>query len=493
MNLKFASGLKVAKALGYTGPETHADIVKFLSQSDATVQTPKGDVLAKALTIQQPDSKTVVVAEVDEATEMSEDSMKSIKKAGKTYTAEEVDNLVRTRIDDALASIRKDARPTGVEVSGGESVEHVVYNDRAKDGKTAFKNAKTAEIFLSMAVLKSGAGRRLEGGAEVTKNAENVLKRFCPDVYKDYSTGIGSVDVLTAPLISSDVIRLFNEYGDMASVANVINSADNQEVTRWRNMTETRAVTYPNENATATTADTDFRQYKTVNRMAMLLSKISLSAIKFSSLSLADEIARDFARDFAYAEDNAAINGDGTSTYGGNIGILSQFATIGVGSAAGATVGGANWGAHTLDHFATLMGLLPRYAARRNPVFVCSQSFYETCMMKLARAAGGVTMNEVAAYAGEAGPRFFGRPVVTCELMNQTSAAAANTIDCLYGDFSLGLDLVRGSGVQIETDLSSGFTTASANVRGLFWHGTQAAHGIGTASARGPIVALYQS
>ena len=492
MQITQKRALAIAKALGYTGGDAASDVSKFLADADQMVKISESPtaISTKALLVNQADAKSVTVTQIDDGEEMAEESYAASAKKSKTLTADDVDAIVKSRIDDVAKQFA--ARPS-LEVTGGESVEHVLYNDLAKDGKTAFKNAKTAEIFLSMAVLKSGAGNRLDGGAEIAKNAKETLKKFAPDVHKDYSTGVGSVDVLVAPLISGDIIRLFNSFGDMASVSNVITSANDQEVIRYRNMTETRAVTYPNENTTVTTTDTDFRAYATRLRMAMLLSKVSLSALKFSRLSLADEIATDFARDFAYAEDNAALNGDGTSTYGGNIGVLGQFAAIGVGSAAGATVGGANWGAHTLDHFATLMGLLPRYAARRNPVFVCSQAFYETCMMKLARAAGGVTMNEVAAYAGEAGPRFCGRPVVTCELMNQTSAAAANTIDCLYGDFSLGLDLVRGGGVQIETDLSSGFTTASANVRGLFWHGIQAAHGIGTTSARGPIVALYQS
>ena len=346
MQITQKRALAIAKALGYTGGDAVSDVSKFLADTDQMVKISESPtaISTKALLVNQSDAKSVTVTQIDDGDGMAEESYSASAKKAKTITADDVSAIVKSHIDDVAKQFA--ARPT-LEVTGGESVEHAVYNDQAKEGKTAFKNAKTAEIFLSMAVLKSGAGNRFEGGAEITKNAKETLKKFAPDVHKDYSTGVGSVDVLVAPMISGDIIRLFNSFGDMAAVSNVITSANDQEVIRYRNMTETRAVTYPNENTTVTTTDTDFRAYATRLRMAMLLSRVSLSALKFSRLSLADEIATDFARDFAYAEDNAALNGDGTSTYGGNIGVLGQFAAIGVGSAAGATVGGANWGAHT--------------------------------------------------------------------------------------------------------------------------------------------------
>ena len=490
MNLKFASGLKVAKALGYTGPETHADIVKFLSQSDATVQTPKGDVLAKALTIQQPDSKTVVVAEVDEATEMSEDSMKSIKKAGKTYTAEEVDNLVRTRIDDALASIRKDARPTGVEVSGGESAEYAAYN--AKPDRTrVFKSAKEADLFISGLTLAGSLGNTFKNN-DVKDRALVTLKRFMPDLAKDYTSGVGSVDALMVPVFGTDVIRLFNSFGKMASVANVVTMTDSNEFTRIRNLTETIAVSYPPEVTQVTSTDADLRLYTARTKQAMLRSVVSLTALRYSRLSLADEIARTFANSFQRAEDNAAINGDGTSSFGGIVGLDTQFRALGLNNTGGRVLGGGNWAAYTRAVFETALSRAPAYANEAGLYWACCNAFFEGVMKPIARAAGGNAVDDISNWSGN-GAKFLGRPVILSEVINSNADTGTSTIDCYLGNFNLGLDLIRSSGMEIETDLSSGFNTATANIRGLLYHGAQCAHGVGTASAAGPIVALYQN
>ncbi len=45
----------------------------------------------------------------------------------------------------------------------------------------------------------------------------------------------------------------------------------------------------------------------------------------------------------------------------------------------------------------------------------------------------------------------------------------------------------------VEADPSAGFTTAATFIRGLFWHGVQCEHGVGSATVAGPIVCGYSS
>jgi hypothetical protein len=123
-------------------------------------------------------------------------------------------------------------------------------------------------------------------------------------------------------------------------------------------------------------------------------------------------------------------------------------------------------------------------------VWLTTQEFYEGTMMPLARAVGGVTAEEIANFNQA---RFLGHPVVTTPLMNTNSDVTAATIDVYLGNFSLGLDLGRGSGMLVEADPSAGFTTAATFIRGLFWHGVQCEHGVGSATVAGPIVCGYSS
>jgi HK97 family phage major capsid protein len=486
--ITFAGAVKVAKALGYAGPEKFEDVTKFLSESDGKVLVKGDELMAKALLVQQPDAKTVVVAQVDDGDMAVEDSAKTNKSA-KSVSLDEVENIVRSRIDDAFVKSGK-AEPV---VTGGESVEYAEYNANANK---VFKDAKHADLFLAGVMLGKDVTKGIgntEHGREVVKRSLDTLKRFAPNVHKDYSTGVGSLDIMTLPGVNADVIRLFNEFGDIAPIANVVSQPNDQEINRWRNLTERRSVTYPNENTQPTSAaDSDWRSYTTRLRMAMSLTRVSLSASRFSRLSIADEVARDFAQDFAAAEDDAALNGTGTSAYGGMIGLATQFGSVGFGTARGAVSAGTNWAAYSLTTFQTIKSRLPRYAYRRGagPVWLTTQDFYEGTMMPLARAAGGVTAEEIANFNQA---RFLGHPVVTTPLMNTNSDVSTATIDVYLGNFSLGLDLGRGSGMLVEADPSAGFTTAATFIRGLFWHGVQCEHAVGSATVAGPIVCGYSS
>jgi HK97 family phage major capsid protein len=101
-----------------------------------------------------------------------------------------------------------------------------------------------------------------------------------------------------------------------------------------------------------------------------------------------------------------------------------------------------------------------------------------------------VTYKETVEY-GEV-MMFMGRPVVLNNVMNSTDAAAANTIDILYGDVSLGVDF--GDRMSLEIDISDQvyWTSNGIGVKGTVRHDVNV-HDIGSTSRVGPIVALYQS
>ena len=65
------------------------------------------------------------------------------------------------------------------------------------------------------------------------------------------------------------------------------------------------------------------------------MTRMSTELAEDAAINVADDLAREMAYAFATAEDAAGWNGDGTSTYGGIMGMRTKFAA-GVGSFVGA-------------------------------------------------------------------------------------------------------------------------------------------------------------
>jgi HK97 family phage major capsid protein len=169
--------------------------------------------------------------------------------------------------------------------------------------------------------------------------------------------------------------------------------------------------------------------------------------------------------EMAYAlaakEDAEAINGDGTTTYGGVTGLLSALGSAGVSQAA---TGHDTWAELDVADITAWMGLLPdKYS--RNPKIICSRAFYTTVLFRLMAQAGGNTFASMQ--AGVSGANFFGIPVLFTDQMPRTTAAA--TVCALYGTFEMGAILGERTGVAMARSDEYAFlndvTTVKATTR----------------------------
>jgi HK97 family phage major capsid protein len=505
MKIKLKNFLAMAAKAGYTGTDLSPDTVKSWLISENTAFNINGQTIhAKALIVEQPEPNTVVVTYTDDdAGELPPVNMETTMKAA------DIDLRVKSAVEAALkanGAYNKSPAPADISVTGGESADHAVYNRRAKAGKTAFSSALAAEAFVTSFLDRTNLLEQAKAGNEQKAIQAARVKHFRETLRgKDYSTNAGSLDVLLGTLYVPDLIELVDTYGSIAALANQIQSDRDADIVRYRNTTERRRVSYPEENAAPATVDQAFVAHRMRLKLGLSVSRVSLSALKFSRTRLADDLARGFARDFAGQEDDAICNADGTSTYGNMVGLSGLFRGAGgsgltLATARNAVVGGANWGAHTIAQFNDVASKIPEFARNGNLNWVCSVDFYELCMKRLALAVGGVTASEVARFNDR---NFLGYPVVVTPVMNRTSAAANETIDCYFGNFNFGVDLARGDSLQIDVDYSRGFDTASAYVRGMMHHDILAAHGVGPTAAAftanpvgvqtGCIACLYQS
>jgi HK97 family phage major capsid protein len=189
---------------------------------------------------------------------------------------------------------------------------------------------------------------------------------------------------------------------------------------------------------------------------------------------------------FAKKEDECGIDGDGTSTYGGMVGIRTKMIDGNHnGSRVEFTAAADNWSELDAGDLVDMMSVLPKYA-EANAKWYCSPRCKAAVFDRLAMAAGGNTVTDfgrgpVAAYAGY--------PIVTGVAMPSDDAAAAldATIMLLFGDLrqSTTFGERRGITIRVSADRYLEYDQIAIQATERF---DIVNHDIGGTSARGPIV-----
>lgn len=161
-------------------------------------------------------------------------------------------------------------------------------------------------------------------------------------------------------------------------------------------------------------------------------------------LNVADAFAASCAQKFAYEEDNAGFNGDGTSTYGG---IVGAGAALGAGAAQTAT-GQTTVSALTMAVFENAVGKLPEYPGMQ-PAWYFHKQVWAGGPQRLLDAVGGVTMAEVTAGAPKT---LLGYPVRFAQVLN--SAPSSSGIFGYFGDLRMAAIMGRRRGLSLKVDSS---------------------------------------
>lgn len=209
-----------------------------------------------------------------------------------------------------------------------------------------------------------------------------------------------------------------------------------------------------------------------------------------SVLSLADDLANEMAYAFALKEDQCGFVGDGTSAYGGILGVINRFAT---GSYAGSvyqspTAGHSLYSALTLSDFHGVTGLLPLYARPRAKWYM-SQAAYSTACERLMYAGGG---NTVSTIGGGTGPSFLGFPVEISQVMNTTLTSQTSTYVLFFGDLSLAACMGTRRDITVDTSNQVRWTQDQMAIKASQRFDI-VVHDTGSASAPGPVVCLETS
>jgi HK97 family phage major capsid protein len=230
--------------------------------------------------------------------------------------------------------------------------------------------------------------------------------------------------------------------------------------------------------------------------IARMTNQLNADAV----ISIGDTLAGEIAYAFSLKEDQCGFNGDGTSTYGGMVGIRTLLTSIdGAGTdSAGLKIQGTSntWSAQVMADFHAVVGKLPLYADTPNTTWVCHKTYYSEVMQKLELAAGGATATEIATGDRRPRPLFLGYPVTFSQVF--PSVTATSGVTAVLGDFTLGA--LFGDRQQTNIAFSehasiggeSVFERAQIAVRGTERFDLNV-HGYGDATTPGPIVGLATS
>ena len=178
------------------------------------------------------------------------------------------------------------------------------------------------------------------------------------------------------------------------------------------------------------------------------LCKISSELDEDAVIAVGDMVTSSMAYAMADAVDSAAFLGDGTSTYGGVVGLKNAIhANATVTSATG------NDAANNQDlvDFEAVAGAYPDYPGASPRWFMSKPVFYASAA-RLADAAGGNTNQTIAGGASET--TFLGYPVTFVSVMTKTTTTLASTIIAYFGDLRLGASYGtrRGPRTEVSTE-----------------------------------------
>lgn len=240
-------------------------------------------------------------------------------------------------------------------------------------------------------------------------------------------------------------------------------------------------VYYPGEGGEISLSDLTLNQIKLSAKKAGILTALSSEVDEDAVSTLASLITEEIAYAFADAEDREGFNGDGTSTFGGTVGLKNALQA---GSVATAATGNVSPSTLDLADWRKALGKLPRFPGMV-PVWFMHSTVYHEGAALLMDAAGGNTSSDIANGTAE---QFLGYPVQFVQTMDDASAAAGSIL-AYVGDLRMTSTMGTRRGVTIASDTSVYFTSDQIAVRATQRYDINI-HERGTATAAGPMIAL---
>ena len=307
-------------------------------------------------------------------------------------------------------------------------------------------------------------------------------KQFCADngIRNAMSTGDNTLGGFLVPEpMEAAIIELREQFGVARQNSRVWPMSDS--VTIVPKLAGEVTGYYVGEGSTITASDMTVQQVKLDAKKLAAMVVVSSELSEDSVISVAEMVSRSVAYTMAVKEDEALFLGDGTSTYGGIVGLAGALAA---GSLVTAT-SNQTFSALTFANFESVVGACKMYSGIQ-PRWYISNAGWSASMQRLANAAGGVTMAELA---GGMSRSFLGYPVVVSQVLNSALTGTTGLRACYFGDLTMGSYLGTRRGISIALDSSRYFELDQVAIKATQRFDINV-HDRGTASASGGIIGL---
>jgi HK97 family phage major capsid protein len=306
-------------------------------------------------------------------------------------------------------------------------------------------------------------------------------KRWCQD-HDIESRALGeSVNsaggVFVPEIASGQVVRLVEENSVWPAAMQLV-QMPSDTVTAVKRLSGVTA-SWTSENAEVSASDPSATDIRLVARKLTVSTRVS-NELLADAAAVGDWVIAEFATAISDKLDQAAVNGDGSNTYGGVYGVAQKILTN-AGSYHTADTNNDEFSELTVADFLGVVAKLPTYVT--NPRWYISSYGFAQSMQRLDVGANG----RVSFEAGT-GFQFLGYPVTISNVMAK-SGDQSGKVMALLGDASLaGMYGIRSAFATkisteryVEYDQTLYLGIARAD---MVWHS------LGSATEAGPLVAL---
>jgi HK97 family phage major capsid protein len=302
---------------------------------------------------------------------------------------------------------------------------------------------------------------------------------------------------LVPPEFDMDMIKLLETYGVFRRLARIVPMTSDTKMRRRR--TGGITVYFVSEGGAGTHSKMTHDMVSLTAKDLMGLSTYTQDLSDDATISVGDELMDEISRAFAQKEDSCGLLGDGTSTYGGIVGIAPALKGLSgtIANISGLIVGAGNaYSELTLLNFNSVVALLPTFADTPRARWIMHKSFFANVPQALITAVGGATPSD---WAQGIPPKLLGYPVEFAQVMPKVEGNSQ--VCALLGDVNLCADFGdrRQTSIQFSTDATvdsvSMFETNQVAIRGTERFDINV-HDVGNATATaadktpGPVVGL---
>lgn len=319
-------------------------------------------------------------------------------------------------------------------------------------------------------------------------------RRWCKDHGVESRVQAGGINslggVLTSPELSSEIIRLVEEFGVFPQQAKRVNM--NSDTLVYARRTGGLTARPVGENIEVTASDVTFDNVELTAKIWGVANRTPNSLLEDSVIDLADAMAVETAQAFSEAFDNAGFIGDGTLAYHGVTGIATKILQSAYSASVVTATSNTTFGDLTMKNFTDLLARLPLYARNRNARWYISPAGWGAAMLRLAMLpggssnAGGNSTDNVAAGFGET---FLGYPVTLVQPMESRLTGTTGGVAALFGDLSQAAIFGERRAISIKT-ASERYIEFDQTLTFATTRNAMVVNDIGSTSKAGPVVAL---